>query len=399
MITPADRTLEVRYAVRDVLKYAEEAKADGKELLFLNIGDPNKFDFVTPPHMIEAVYRAMLDNQNGYAPSSGIPEAREAIEREAKRKGITNIHDIFITSGCSEGIELCLTALINPGDEVLTPSPSYPLYDAVLSKLDAANVPYYLDEDNNWNPDIEYIRSKITLKTRAMVLINPNNPTGAIASVEILKELIELSVKHNFVIFSDEIYDKMTFEGHVHVSIASLSDEAPIVTMNGLSKSYLVPGFRIGWGIVTGNKAILGDYLDAINKLLRARLCAPTPLMYAIQPALEGPQDHLKEMIVKLQRRRDITWERLNAIPGITCTKPQAAFYCFPKLDIEESDLDFLSGLIRTTGVVAVHGSGFGQKPGTKHIRIVFLPPEDILERAFTHLEKYMKKSVGAGAV
>ncbi|HDS30806.1 MAG TPA: aminotransferase class I/II-fold pyridoxal phosphate-dependent enzyme [Firmicutes bacterium] len=395
MIEPARRTLEMKYAVRDVLCYAEEAKKAGLELLYLNIGDPNKFDFVTPRHMIEAVYKAMLANENGYAPSSGVQEARDAIEKEAHRKGLKNIHDIFVTSGVSECIELCLTALVNVGEEVMTPSPSYPIYDSVCTKLEAVNVPYYLDEDNNWNPDIEYIKSKITPKTRALVLINPNNPTGSIASLDVLKELIEISIKHNIVIFSDEIYDKQTFDGKTHTSIASLTDEAPIITMNGLSKNYLVPGFRIGWGMVTGNKQVVGTYVEAINKFLRARLCAPAPLMFAIKPALEGPQDHLKEMVEKLQRRRDITWERLNAIPRISCTKPEAAFYCFPKLDIEESDFDWLVGLIRTTGVVAVHGSGFGQKPGTKHIRIVFLPPEDILDRAFTHIENYMKKTAG----
>jgi alanine-synthesizing transaminase len=390
MIKPAHRTEKMQYAVRDVLKYADQAKAAGKELIYLNIGDPNVFDFVTPPHMIEAAHKAMLANRNSYSLSSGIKEARDAVEAEAHRKGINGILDIFITSGASEAIELCLTALVNPGEEILTPSPGYPLYTSVLSKLEAKNVPYYLDEENDWQPDIEDIRSKITPNTRALVLINPNNPTGSLYTKEILEELIDLSLKYNFVIFADEIYDKLVLDGGKHISIASLNSKAPIITFNGLSKSYLVPGWRIGWGIVTGEKAVMCDYVDAINKFLRARLCAVHPLQYAIKPALEGPQDHLVSVIERLRRRRDITYNRLNAMPHMKCVKPTAAFYAYPSLDIPEPDGEFLIDMILKTGVVAVHGDGFGQKPGTKHMRIVFLPQEELLERAFDLIESYM---------
>jgi alanine-synthesizing transaminase len=390
MIKPARRTEQMQYAVRDVLKYADQAKAAGKELICLNIGDPNVFDFVTPPHIIEAAHRAMLANCNSYSASSGIKEARDAVEREAHRKGIKSILDLFITSGASEAIELCLTALVNPGEEVLTPSPGYPLYSAVLSKLEAKNVPYYLDESNDWQPDIDDIRSKVTPNTRALVLINPNNPTGSLYTKEILEEIIDLSLKYNFVVFADEIYDKLVLDGGRHTSIASLSDRAPIITMNGLSKAYLVPGFRIGWGIVTGDKAMMSNYVEAINKFLRARLCAVHPLQYSIKAALDGPQDHLQDVIARLRRRRDITWNRLNAIPHIRCVKPTAAFYAFPSLDIPEPDGEFLIDMILKTGVVAVHGDGFGQRPGTKHMRIVFLPQEELLERAFDLIESYM---------
>ncbi len=392
MIQPAERTHKVEYAIRDILKIADEAKAAGKQLLYLNIGDPMVFDYRTPRHMIEACYQALLENHTGYANSSGLLEAREAIGNSFRRKGIKAWLDLFVTSGASEAIELCLTALVNPGEQVLTPSPGYPLYSAVLGKIQAENVPYYLDETNNWEPDVEDIKKKITPKTRALVLINPNNPTGSQYSRQVLEQIIKLSLQHNFVIFSDEIYDKLVLDGEDSISIASLSDEAPIITMNGLSKSYLVPGFRIGWALVTGKKQMMADYIEAVNKCLRARLCAVTPLQYAIKPALEGPQDHIAEVKAKLRRRRDITFNRLNAIPGISCVKPAAAFYAFPRLHIDQPDSQFVADLIRETGVVVVHGGGFGQRPGTRHMRIVFLPQEEILEEAFTRLERFMSK-------
>jgi alanine-synthesizing transaminase len=398
MIRPAERIHKVEYAIRDILKIADEAKAAGKQLLYLNIGDPMVFDYQTPRHMIEACYKALLDSRTGYANSSGLAEAREAIGNSARRKGIRSWLDLFVTSGASEAIELCLTALVNPGEEVLTPSPGYPLYTAVLGKISAKNVPYYLDEANNWEPDVDDIKKKITPGTRALVLINPNNPTGSQYSRQVLEEIIKLSLEHDIVIFSDEIYDKLVLDGEDSISIASLSDEAPIITMNGLSKSYLVPGFRIGWAVVTGKKAMMSEYIEAINKCLRARLCAVTPLQYAIKPALEGPQDHIAEVKAKLRRRRDITYDRLNAIPGISCVKPAAAFYAFPRLHIEQPDGQFVADLIRETGVVVVHGDGFGQRPGTRHMRIVFLPQEPVLEEAFGRLESFMAKRSSASA-
>jgi alanine-synthesizing transaminase len=391
-IKPADRTEAITYAVRDIILVAKEAAAAGKEMLYLNIGDPNQYDFQTPPHMIEAVYRAMRENQNGYAPSDGIRPALDAIEREAERKGIRHIQDIFITTGASEAIDLAMTALVDEGENVLIPYPTYPLYTAIISKLRAEPNPYYLDEAKNWQPDIEDIRSKIDEKTRAIVLINPNNPTGSLYSEEILRQLVDLALAHNIVLFCDEIYDKLLFDGKKHVSIASLSEEAPVLTFNGLSKSYLVPGFRIGWGIASGPAKAMKAYIEAIQKLYRARLCANHPQQYAILPALEGPQDHLKEVEAKLTRRRDITVERLNAIDGISCVKPDGAFYAFPSLDIEGEDEPFVADLIRETGVVVVHGSGFGQKPGTRHFRVVFLPPEDVLEKAYAQIEAFMAK-------
>ncbi|MCX6151535.1 MAG: aminotransferase class I/II-fold pyridoxal phosphate-dependent enzyme [Ignavibacteriales bacterium] len=393
-IVPAVRTENVTYAVRDIVVVANEVAKTGKEMLYLNIGDPNLFDFAPPKHIIETTYQAMLKNYNGYAPSSGIKEAVLAIEGEAHRKGIDNVLDIFVTTGASEAIDLALTSLVNEGENVLTPTPGYPLYTAIASKLRNIENPYYLDEDNNWQPDIEDIKSKINDKTKAIILINPNNPTGALYKTETLQQIIELALKHNLVIFADEIYDKLLFDGKKHISIASMNKEVSCITFGGLSKNYMVPGFRIGWGIISGQKANLKNYVEAINKLLRARLSANHPEQYSIKPALEGDQSHLTEAMSKLTIRRDITFNMLNAISGISCVKPEGAFYAFPKINIEQPDLHFVVELLKETGVVLVHGSGFGQVPGTRHFRVVFLPNEIILEKAYKNIEMFLEKYI-----
>ncbi|HEX2982296.1 MAG TPA: aminotransferase class I/II-fold pyridoxal phosphate-dependent enzyme, partial [Ignavibacteriales bacterium] len=306
-IRPAKRTEHITYAVRDIVVIANEVAKTGKELLYLNIGDPNLFDFQPPAHMIEATHEAMKKNLNGYSPSSGIKDAVKAIEGEANRKGIDNVLDIFVTTGASEAIDLCLTALVNEGENVLTPTPGYPLYTAIQSKLQTMENPYYLDESNGWQPDIEDIKRKINDKTRAIILINPNNPTGSLYKLETLNEIVKLALEHNLVIFADEIYDKLLFDGKKHISIASLNKDVPVITFGGLSKNYLVPGFRIGWGVISGRQSQVQHYIEAINKLLRARLSANHPEQYAIKPALEGSQQHLTDAIKKLQVRRDIT--------------------------------------------------------------------------------------------
>lgn len=381
-LRPARRTAGVTYAVRDVAVLADQVARTGKQMLYLNIGDPNLFDFAPPPHIVEAVHRAMRENHNGYAPSSGVPGAIDAVRKEADRNGIRSIQHVFITSGASEAIDLALSALADAGDNVLAPAPGYPLYSAVLARLDVEARPYYLDESNDWQPDVDDIASKIDDRTRAIVLINPNNPTGAVYSRATLEKLCNLAVRRNIVLFSDEIYDKLLMDGAKHVSTASIAPEAKVVTFNGLSKGYVVPGFRIGWGVVSGPGDEMRDYCDAIRKLERARLCANHPEQYAIQPALEGPQTHLVEMMQKLTRRRDIVTQGLNAIPGISCVKPRGAFYAFPRLDLGVPDLEFVKRVLQETGVVLVHGSGFAQKPGTEHFRVVFLPPDDVLQRA-----------------
>lgn len=391
-IIPAVRTENITYAVRDIVVLANQVAKTGKEMLYLNIGDPNLYDFAPPKHLVDATYQAMLKNLNGYAPSSGINEAVKAIEREAERKGITNVHDIFVTTGASEAIDICLTALVNDGENVLTPTPGYPLYTAIASKLQMMENPYYLDEANGWLPDIEDIKSKINDKTKAIVLINPNNPTGSLYTKENLQQIVDLALEHNLVIFADEIYDKLLFDGKKHISIASLNKDVSCITFGGLSKNYMVPGFRIGWGIVSGRKEVLSDFIEAVNKILRARLSANHPEQYGIKPSLEGNQDHLIEAIKKLTRRRDLTVEMLNAISGISCVKPEGAFYAFPKLEMKQPDAHFVGELIRETGVVIVPGSGFGQVPGTKHFRVVFLPNEQILTKAYKAIGEFFVK-------
>lgn len=392
VIKPAVRTEKITYAIRDILLVADEVAKTGKEMLYLNIGDPNIYDFEPPRHLIEASYDAMLRNKNGYAPSSGIKDAVEAIRNEAGRKGIKNIHDVFVTHGASEAIDICLTALVNDGENVLTPTPGYPLYTAISAKLSAYENPYYLDESNGWQPDIEDIKKKINSKTKAIVLINPNNPTGSLYKKEILEEIIKVAEENNLVIFADEIYDKLLFDGRKHISIASLNSEVPCITFGGLSKNYMVPGFRIGWGVVSGNINKLKDYLNAINRILRSRLSANHPEQYGIKIALEGDQSHLVEAMKKLQVRRDITFEMLNQVEGISCVKPEGAFYAFPKIEIDKPDIEFVSGLIKETGVVVVHGSGFGQVPGTHHFRVVFLPNDEILRKAYQKIGEFYKK-------
>lgn len=389
-IAPASRTDNITYAVRDIIVLAEQVAKQGKEMLYLNIGDPNQFDFTTPAHMIEAVHAAMLANRNGYSASSGVKEAREAIARQAERNGIRNVHDLFVTTGASEAIEIALTALAEEGENVLTPAPGYPLYTAVLAKLKVRENPYYLDEGNGWQPDLVDMAAKIDRKTRAVVLINPNNPTGSVCDRETLLGVLRLAREHNLVVFADEIYDKLLLDDdQKHISIASLDPDAPVVTFNGLAKSYLVPGFRIGWAIVSGDRAVLAPYIEAMNKILRARICANHPLQFAVKPALEGSQAHLAEVRAKLRRRRDLTHRMLNDVPGLSCVKPLGAFYAFPRLEITESDDRFVQELIKATGVVVVPGNGFGEAPGTRHFRVVFLPPEDVLKKAYERIGEF----------
>ncbi len=394
-IKPAARTRDITYAVRDIVVLAQEVAASGKEMLYLNIGDPNQFDFRTPGHIVEAAYRAMGNNDNGYSPSSGIPEAREAIEAQARRKCIENVLDIFVTSGVSEAIDVCFTALVDAGENILIPTPGYPLYSAVLNKLGTRPNTYFLDEDNGWQPDVDDIREKIDSQTRGIVLINPNNPTGSVCTEETLEQIVSLAHQHGLVIFADEIYDQLILEPKEHRSVAALDADVPVITFNGLSKAYLVPGWRIGWGVASGNRRIMEDYLKAVNKLLRARLCANHPEQYAIAPALQGDQSHLEDMKARLVRRRDLTVQMLNDVDGISCVKPEGAFYAFPRLHIEDSDWDFVRALIRETGVVVVPGGGFGQRPGHQHFRVVFLPPEEILERAYDQIGRFLKTYLG----
>ena len=392
-IAAASRLDEVRYAIRDLACLADDVAKTGKKILPLNIGDPLKFDFATPPHMIEAVLKAMRDGHNGYAPSLGVGEAVKSIAGEAERWGIRNVQSIFVTAGVSEAVELCLTSLVNPGENVLTPAPEYPLYSAVLAKIESPINAYYLDEENDWQPNVEEMESRINAKTRGIVVINPNNPTGAVYSRQTLEAICDLARHHNLVILADEIYDKLILDEDCrHISLASLAPDLPVITFSGLSKPYLAPGWRVGWGIASGPADALRPYLEGIHKLLRARLCSNAPMQYAIRPALEGPQDHILEMNAKLRRRRDLTVQWANSTPRVSCVSPKGTFYAFPKLDIAGDDLDFVKGVLVEKQVLVVHGSGFGQKAGTKHFRIVFLPDEQTLTKAYAAMAEYVKQ-------
>jgi len=392
-IMPSSRMANVRYAIRDLAVVAEQVARQGHEILYLNIGDPNKYDFVTPPHIVEAAYKAMRDGFNGYAESLGIKPAVEAIRAQAEGNGFKDIQGIFVGYGSGEVIDSALTALVNPGDNVLTPSPEYPLYGAVLAKLSAEPNAYDLDEENGWQPDLADLERRINPRTKAILLINPNNPTGAVYTREVLLKIADLARRHNLLILADEIYDKLVIDDGVkHISIATLAPDIPILTFNGLSKAYLVPGWRIGWAIATGPKAALANYLESTYKLLRARLSAPHPFQYAIKPALEGPQDHLKIVQAKLRSRRDLTVEWAKPTPRVSLVAPQGAFYAYPRVDIPEDDLQFVTDLVKQKHVLVVHGSGFGEKPGTRHFRIVFLPQEAQLTKAYEAITAFMKE-------
>src|SRR5579864_6450474 len=265
-ISPASRLDNVRYAIRDLACVADEVNKLGYKVLPLNVGDPLNFDFQTPPHIIEAAYKAMRDGKNGYAPSPGIPEALDAIRGEAARKGITSVRDVFVTSGVSETVDLCISALVNPGEDILTPRPDYPLYSAVLCKLGIALNTYDLSEDDAWQPELADIERKLTARTRAIVLINPNNPTGSLCTRKMLEQIAELARRHNLVVFSAEIYDKLILDSDFlekdtpHIAFAAVAPDVPCITFGGMSKNYLVPGWRVGWGIVSGEAAAVKAY-------------------------------------------------------------------------------------------------------------------------------------------
>jgi alanine-synthesizing transaminase len=394
-ISAARRLENVRYPIRDLTSVADEVIKQGHTILPLNIGDPISFDFQTPPHLIEAVHKAMKDGRNGYAPSPGVKEALEAIRGEAARKSITSVRDVFVTNGVSESVDICLTGLVNPGENILTPCPDYPMYSAVLAKLGIELNTYFLNEDDGWQPDLVDIQRKITSRTRGIVLINPNNPTGSVCSRRMLEQMAELARRHNLVIFADEIYDKLILDDDEHISLASLAPDLPVVTFGGLSKNYLAPGWRIGWGIVSGEATAVKPYVEGIHRLLRARLCANHPEQYAIRAALDGPQHHLAEVRQKLRSRRDLTVNWCNSTPRLSCVSPRGAFYAYPRLEIPEGDDIFVKELCLQKHVLAVHGSGFGQKPGTKHFRIVFLPDETTLTKAYAAIAEFIQGRYG----
>ena len=391
-IRPAARVRGFTYAIRNIVVEAKKVEAAGKKVRYLNIGDPIPFGFKTPPHLIEAVNRAMRDGQNGYTASVGILAAREAVAAEWTARGMPVSADrIVLTSGTSEGIELTLSALADAGDEVLVPTPTYPLYTAVLAKIGARAVYYKTDPARDWLPDVDDIKRLMSNATRALVVIDPNNPTGAIYPESIRRELIALSDKHGVPILADEVYSDLGFDGPATL-LGSLAPDAPILSFSSLSKGFVAPGWRAGW-LAVGRSERLDEVLAAIKKLADGRVCSPGPMQFGIEAALTSPRDHQHEFVRELRVRADLTMRRLEAIPGIHCVAPRAAFYAMPKVDLPpgETDESFVLGLLRATGILCVYGSGFGLPASQGFFRVVFLATPDELAAiyddlaAFTH--------------
>jgi alanine-synthesizing transaminase len=386
------------YAIRNIVAEARKVEATGRKVRYLNIGDPITFGFKTPPHMIEAVERAMRDGHNGYAPSVGILPAREAVAGELSRRGMPVHPDrVVITSGTSEGIELTLTALAESGDEVLIPSPTYPLYTAVLAKIGAKAVFYKKDPANAWMPDVNEIESLITPATRALVVIDPNNPTGATYPDSVRRGLIEIADKHNIPLLADEVYGDLAYDGPV-APMASLYPDAPIISFSSLSKAYLAPGWRAGW-MAVGRTERLDDVLAGVKKLADGRLCATGPTEFAIPAALNGDRSHEAGFRAALRERADLTVSRLNAIPGIHTVAPTAAFYAMPQVRLPAgvTDEDYVLALLRATGVLCVYGSGFGTKPEDGFFRVVFLASPSELSEIYALIADFTKDFLARG--
>ncbi len=398
-IKKSSKLNNVCYDIRGpVLELAQQMEEEGQKIIKLNIGNVGVFGF-DPPEEIQLDMIRNLPNSAAYPDSKGIFSARKAIMHYCQEKGIQGVtlDDIYTGNGVSELIVLAMNALLNVGDEVLVPAPDYPLWTAAVSLSGGTPKHYLCDEAQDWSPDIADIKAKITPKTKAIVVINPNNPTGALYGDDVLKEIIALAREHGLIIFADEIYDKTLFDGEKHTSIGALSNDVVTVTFNGLSKNYRACGYRSGWMVVSGDKSGAKDYIEGLNMLSSMRLCANVPGQNAIQTALGGYQsiDDLVAEGGRLRRQRDLAWELVTKIPGVTCVKPKAALYLFPKLDPEmypiENDQEFIATLLREEKVLLVQGSGFNW-PKPDHFRIVFLPHEDVLREAIARLAKFLER-------
>ena len=380
------------YAIRNIVAEARKVEAAGRTVRYLNIGDPIQFEFRTPANLIEAVERALRDGHNGYVPSAGIEPARRAIAAEYTARGVAVGPDrVVVTSGTSEGIELALGALVDAGDEVLVPTPTYPLYTAVLAKIGARAVYYRTDPARGWQPDLDHIAGLISPATRALVVIDPNNPTGAVYPESTRRELIALAERAGIPILADEVYGDVAFEGATPL-LGSLAPDAAIMSFSSLSKAYLAPGWRTGW-IVVGGSDRLDDVLAAIRKMADGRLCSPGPMQYAIEPALTGDRSHQRAFAEALRVRAEITTRRINAIPGMRCVMPRAAFYAMPQVDLPpgRTDEDYILGLLRATGILCVYGSGFGMPAAGGYFRIVFLAAPEMLDAIYDDMAEFTR--------
>ena len=389
----------VCYDIRGpVLELAQRMEEEGHKIIKLNIGNVGVFGF-DPPEEIQLDMIRNLSNASAYSDSKGIFAARKAIMQYCQEKGIQGVtlDDVYTGNGVSELIVLSMNALLNDGDEVLVPAPDYPLWTAAVSLSGGTPVHYLCDESKEWAPDLNDLRKKITPRTKAIVVINPNNPTGAIYSKEVLLELTQIARENDLILFADEIYDKMLYDEEKHISLASLSTDVVTITLNGLSKNYRSCGYRAGWMVVSGDKEMVRDYIEGLNMLASMRLCANVPGQYAIQTALGGYQS-INDLVAeggRLAKQRDLAWKLITAIPGVTCVKPKSALYLFPKLDPEmypiEDDQQFVADLLKEEKVLLVQGSGFNwSKPD--HFRVVFLPHEDVLKEAISRLARFLER-------
>ncbi|MBP2281396.1 alanine-synthesizing transaminase [Psychrobacter sp. PL19] len=396
----SDKLQNVCYDIRGpLLQTANKMEAEGQKILKLNVGNPAPFGFEAPHEILRDV--AMnLPEATGYSDSQGIFAARKAVLQYYQAKGLlsaVDVRDVYLGNGVSELIVMTMQALMNDGDEVLIPMPDYPLWTAAANLAGGTAVHYRCNEEDNWHPDIEDIKSKITSKTKGIVVINPNNPTGALYSDDILKQIIEVAIEHDLIIMADEIYDRVLYDDMVHTPISTLTDEVLVLSYNGLSKSHRIAGFRAGWLMVSGRTHHATDFIEGLNMLASMRLCSNVPGQYAIQTAMGGYQS-MKDLTSKkgrLHKQRELAISRLNAIPGISCTMPQGAFYCFPKMDPSvypiQDDMQFMMELLLEEKVLMVQGTGFNWNV-PDHFRVVFLPNLHELEDAMDRLDRFFAK-------
>jgi len=388
------RALGIEYAIRDVVLPARELEKKGIKVLKFNIGDPCAYDFDTPHHMKEALREAAEKGFNGYTESEGVMELRQAIcEREKRKNNLAlTVSDICVTTGVTESIQMVFASMLSPGDEVLIPGPSYPPYASLATFLGGNPVEYPTDEEKEWAPDVLAMAKKITKKTRAICIINPNNPTGALYPRKTLEEITNLAAQHKLIVISDEIYDMMTYD-ETQFS-PSFAKDVPMILFNGISKIYLSPGWRIGWIMIRDVDERLSQIKEGILRQARLRLSANSICQRAAVAALNGPQDHIPVTMKRLRERRDFAYKRFNEIEGLSSRKPQGAFYIFPKIESKKwkTDKDFVLDVLNEAHVLFVHGSGFSRKYGKMHFRSVILPSLPIMEGAFGALETFMKK-------
>ncbi|MFX1572562.1 MAG: aminotransferase class I/II-fold pyridoxal phosphate-dependent enzyme [Promethearchaeota archaeon] len=386
----------IEYAIREIAAVAEKVAKSGKKVYHLNIGDPAKYDFRVPKYISQALADASFEGKNFYANSLGVPELRVELSNTLKQTYNidVSVDDVLVTAGVTEAIFFLLAGLIENKNEILIPGPSYPLYINYAKFFDGVPIEYELDENNDWEPNTDDLRKKITHKTKAILICSPNNPTGVMYSEKMIKEIIDIAGEHNLPILSDEIYDQIVYD-KPFTCPASLSKDVPLIGLNGFSKSHLATGWRLGYMYYHDPENKLHELKEGIAKMARARLSASSIAQYAAISILQNPGTHTKEMVHKLRERRDYSYNRLRKIEGITCVKPNGAFYLFPKLDFKElgdwkDDKEFAMDLLEKTGVCGVYGSGFGDY-GKGHVRFTFLPTIEILEIVYNLLEDFIK--------